>query len=251
MTGVQTCALPILDYSKYQDKESKAWKELLDYIDEVATEEIEDFDPRIGIGFENFKEIIVLPKSIKKLKKVKRMWLYGSSLKLIPPEIGEMESLELFDPYTSYDLKWFPYEITNCKKLRASRISTRALLGNYKNRKPFPSLEENLIKYSGEQLNCSICKKEISYSTTNQMWITINVGTDPIPMLINLCSNECGEKLPLGEGNYLEFAHKGGKDLKQPPQAWNTGVKQNEEDVDFMRNVMTEYFTKLRNENKA
>ena len=58
-----------------------------------------------------------------------------------------------------------------------------------------------------------------------------------------------GEKLPIGEGNYLEFAHKGGKDLKQPPQARNTGVKQNEEDVDFMRKVMTEYFTKLRNEN--
>ena len=236
-----------IDYSTYQDKESKAWKALLDYIDKVAEDELEDFDPRVGIGYESFKEIIMLPTSIKKLKKVKRMWLYGSSLKLIPPEIGEMESLELFDPYTSYDLKWFPYEITNCKKLRASRISTRALLGNYKNRKPFPSLIENKIKYSDRTVSCSICKKEMNYSEANQYWITLNVATDPIPMLVNLCSDECEDQLPKGEGNYLAFFHKGGNNLKQPLPSRNTGVRQNEEDVDFMRKVMTAYFTKLRN----
>jgi len=236
-----------IDYSKFQDKESKAWKALLDYIDKVADEEIEDFDPRTGIGTEYFKEIIILPQSIKKLKKVKRMWLYGSSLKLIPPEIGEMQSLELFDPYTSYDLTWFPYEITNCKRLRASRISTRALLGNFKNRKPFPSLRENQIQYGEEPIYCSICGKKMNYSETDQLWITLNVGTDPIPMLVNVCSEECRAKLPNGEGNYLEFAHKGGEVLKQPPQERNTGIRQNPEDVDFMRKVMREYFSKLRN----
>lgn len=236
-----------IDYSKYQDKESEAWKELLKYVDEIAESGNEDFDPREGIGFDNLKDIITLPKSIRKLKKVKRMWLYGSGLKFIPPEIGEMESLELFDPYTSYKLRWFPYEITNCKKLKASRISTRVLFGNYKNRIPFPSLIENKIKYSGELLNCSICRKEINYSNTNQLWITLNVATDPIPMLINLCSKECKDKLPKGNGNYLEFAHKGGEELKQPPPARNTGIRQNEDDVDYMRKTMIEYFTKLRN----
>lgn len=235
------------DYSRYQNKKNESWGELLEYIDKVADEEIEDFDPRRGIGFEKFKEIIILPPTIGKLKKVKRMWLYGSSLKLIPPEIGEMDSLELFDPYTSYDLKWFPYEITNCKNLKASRISTRALLGNYKNRKPFPSLMENRIKYSGDLLKCSVCRKEIAYSKTNQLWITLNVATDPIPLLINLCSNECGDILPIGKGNYLEYSHKGGDEVKQPMPSRNTGVQQNEENVDYMRRVMTEYFSKLRN----
>ena len=169
-----------IDYSRYQNKESESWGELLEYIDKVADEGIEDFDPRQGIGFEKFKEIIILPPTIGKLKKVKRMWLYGSSLKLIPPEIGEMDSLELFDPYTSYDLKWFPYEITNCKNLKASRISTRALLGNYKNRKPFPSLIEKRIKYSSDLLKCSVCSKETTYSKTNQLWICL-LYTSPSP----------------------------------------------------------------------
>ena len=237
-----------IDYSRYQNKKSKSWGALLEYIDKVADEEIEDFDPRRGIGVERFKEIIILPRTIGKLKKVKRMWLYGSSLKLIPPEIGEMESLELFDPYTSYGLKWFPYEITNCRGLKASRISTRALLGNYKNRKPFPSLIENRIKYSNDSLKCSICSKEITYSNTDQFWITLNVATDTVPLLINLCSNECGDNLPIGEGNYLEYIHKGGDDLKQPPPSGSTGVQQNEENVDYMRRAMTEYFSKFRNE---
>ncbi len=237
-----------IDYSGYQDRESKAWGQLLEYIEKVADEEIEDFDPRRGIGAENFREIVVLPKTIRKLKKVKRMWLYGSKLKMIPPEIGEMESLELFDPYTSYDLTWFPYEITSCRRLKASRISTRALLGNYKNRKPFPSLKENKLKYSNDSLKCGICKQAITYDQANQFWITLNVATDPIPLLVNLCSTACKEDLPQGEGNYLEFAHKGGEEVKQPPEAYGTGIRQNEDHVDFMRKEMTKYFSKLRGE---
>lgn len=235
-----------IDYSSYQDTTSKSWGALLDYIEKVVEEEIEDFDPRQGIGVEKFKEIIILPPNIRKLKKVKRMWLYGSNLKLIPPEIGEMDSLELFDPYTSYDLKWFPYEITNCKRLKASRISTRALLGNYKNRKPFPSLIENRIKYSNDSLKCSVCGKRIIYAKTDQLWITLNVATDPIPLLINLCSIECGNNLPTGEGNYLELSHKGGEKMNQPPPTRSTGIRQNEDNVVYMRKEMRKYFSKLR-----
>lgn len=67
------------------------------------------------------------------------MWLYGSKLKRIPPQIGEMESLEYFDPYTSYDLHWFPYELTYCKKLKDSRISTRHCMATLKTEWGFPN----------------------------------------------------------------------------------------------------------------
>jgi hypothetical protein len=72
-------------------------------------------------------QIVTLPSTIAKLKSVKRLFLYGSSLVRVPPEIGEMSTLEVFDSYTSYRLHWFPYEITRCPKLRHSRVSTRAL----------------------------------------------------------------------------------------------------------------------------
>jgi hypothetical protein len=96
-----------------QDRNSVAWKKLCDYVDQIAENGNEEFSPRELLGDELFFEIHTLPESIANLKKVKKLLLYGSKLKRIPPEIGQMESLEYFDPYTSYDLHWFPYEITN------------------------------------------------------------------------------------------------------------------------------------------
>jgi len=199
-----------------QDRNSKAWQMLCEYIDEIAESGSDEFVPREALGNELFAEIHTLPKSISKLKNVTKIGLYGSQLKRIPPEIGEMESLEYFDPYTSYKLHWFPYEIMDCKKLKDSRISTRALLGNFKNRMLFPSLEDNPIRYFGETVKCSICKKEMSYEETNQLWITLRTGTDTIPLLANLCSKECEEELPQPPENYVQQAHKGGMNLVQP-----------------------------------
>jgi hypothetical protein len=199
-----------------QDRNSVAWKKLCDYIEKVAAENHDEFKPREELGPELFAQIHTLPEIISKLKNVKKIWLYGSKLKRIPPEIGEMESLEYFDPYTSYDLNWFPYEITKCKNLKSSRVSTRALYGNYKFRTGFPRLNHNPIRYSGNTVNCSICGNTISYEQTNQLWISLNVGTDILPLLANLCSKECENKLPTPPENYVQFAHKGGADLKQP-----------------------------------
>ncbi|EDM45075.1 hypothetical protein SCB49_03104 [unidentified eubacterium SCB49] len=199
-----------------QDRNSVAWKKLCEYIDQIAENGTDEFVPREALGDELFSQIYTLPESISKLKKVKKIGLYGSNLKRIPPEIGQMESLEYFDPYTSYDLNWFPFEIYKCKKLKDSRISTRALYGNYKNRMGFPRLDHNPVKYFGENLKCSVCEKELTYETTNQMWITAHVGTDTIPMLANLCSKECEQNLPKPPKDYVEFPHKGGADLKQP-----------------------------------
>ena len=68
--------------------------------------------------------------TISKLTRVKELRLYGSDPVRIPPEIGELEQLEIFDIYTSYRLHWLQFEITRRTNLKSSRISTRALYGN-------------------------------------------------------------------------------------------------------------------------
>jgi hypothetical protein len=200
-----------------QDRNSEAWKKLCDYVDKVASENSEEFAPLEALGSELFAQIHTLPESISKLKHVKKVWLYGSKLKRIPPEIGDMKALEYFDPYTSYDLHWFPYEIIYCRNLRESRVSTRALYGNYKNRMGFPRLTHNLVRYCGDLVKCSICRREISYEQTKQLWISLRVGTDVLPLLANLCSKDCESRLPQPQEGYVQYAHKGGADLKQPP----------------------------------
>jgi hypothetical protein len=199
-----------------QDRNSHAWKLLCEYIDRIEDEKTDEFAPAEALGAEMFSQIYTLPETISKLKNVKKIWLYGSRLKRIPPEIGDMLSLEYFDPYTSYDLHWFPFEITKCKNLKDSRVSTRALYGNYKNRMLFPSLENNPVRYYEDAVKCSMCGKTISYSETNQLWITLRVATDDLPLLGNFCSKECEGKLPNPPQNYFQSAHKGGLDIKHP-----------------------------------
>jgi hypothetical protein len=202
--------------NEVQDRNSLAWRKLCDYVDKVAIEGRDEFSPLEELGPELFAQIHTLPKTISKLRTVRKVWLYGSKLKRIPPEIGEMEALEYFDVYTSYNLHWFPYEITNCKNLKDSRVSTRAIYGNFKNRMGFPRLIHNPVRYSGETVKCSICKKAITYDLTNQMWISLHVGTDVLPLLANLCSKECEANLPQPPKGYVQTPHKGGSDLKQP-----------------------------------
>lgn len=196
-----------------QDKTSIAWQKLCEYVDKIAEDGSDEFSPCEYLGQELYAQIYTLPASIAKLKKVKKVWLYGSKLKRVPPEIGEMEALEYFDPYTSYDLHWFPYEITNCKNLKDSRVSTRALYGH---KKPFPDLTTNPVRYETSTVACSCCKKEMTYAEIIQLWISLLVGTDVLPLLVNVCSNECKDKLPKPSKSYLKPAHKGGEHLKQP-----------------------------------
>ncbi len=199
-----------------QDRNSEAWKKLCAYIDKVERTNADEFSPLQELGYELYSQIYTLPESIGKLKNVKKMWLYGSKLQSVPPQIGEMTSLEYFDPYTSYDLHWFPYEIIKCIHLKESRVSTRALYGNFKNRKPFPDLTENPVRYNSELIKCSVCEKEITYEQTNQKWITLRIGTDDLPLLANLCSPECESELPKPEKEYIDKPHKGGVNIKQP-----------------------------------
>jgi len=143
--------------NEVQDKNSEAWDRLCLYIDELSQTGADEFSPGQVLGPELYSQIHTLPDTIENLKEVKKISLYVSSLKRIPPEVGGMESLEYFDLYTSYELHWFPYEITKCSKLKDSRVSTRALYGNYKNRKPFPSLHKNQVLYENDKYTCGIC----------------------------------------------------------------------------------------------
>ncbi len=69
----------------------------------------------------------------------------------------------------------------------------------------------------------------------------MRIGTDNLPLLVNLCSEECKEKLPESPKGYVNHAHKGGANLKQPSYeewekanvtkiSWTEIEKQNTED---------------------
>ncbi|MCU0542149.1 MAG: hypothetical protein MUE44_08135 [Oscillatoriaceae cyanobacterium Prado104] len=142
MTGYSSCECFAAHYSgrrvtkiklhsEQQDLECDAWKRLLELVEVAAKDEREEFAPRREMQEDDWQQIITLPATIAKLKSVKHLMLYVSNLVRIPPEIGEMTNLEKFTPHTSYRLHWFPYEITRCKQLKDSTVSTRALYGNY------------------------------------------------------------------------------------------------------------------------
>lgn len=159
----------------------------------------------------------MLPASISKLKSVKKLYLYGSHLVRLPPEIGEMENLENLDIYTSYRLHWLPFEVTRCLKLKRSRASTRALYGNHKFRPPFPKLDGEHLPSTVRYHTCSVCRGPLKPETTVSVWISLRVATDVFPLLVNACSDECVRRLPPPAKAYVERPHTGGLDVIQPP----------------------------------
>ncbi|NEO86468.1 MAG: leucine-rich repeat domain-containing protein [Spirulina sp. SIO3F2] len=200
-----------------QDTECDAWRQLLDLIETAAADGHKEFAPARELGEEAWRQIITLPPSIGKLKSVEHLFLYGSHLVRIPPEIGEMTYLKKFDPYVSYSLHWFPYEITRCQQLKNSRVSTRTLYGNHKHRLPFPQLPNLGILETDSSLRCSVCNQQMETNCVKQVWISLRVATDVLPLLVNACSNQCVEALPPSAPCHVEGAHLGGRNLIQPP----------------------------------
>ena len=203
-------------HRKEQDTTSDAWKRLLKIIERCASDGEEIFEPGAKFEWEDWIKITTLPATIAKLTRVKELRLYGSNLVCIPPEIGEMERLEVFDIYTSYRLHWLPFEITRCVNLRSSRISTRALYGNYKYRPPFPRLP-SLEAGNSLPKRCSVCRGALGPQNTIQVWITLRIATDVVPLLVHACSKRCVDALPTPPVGYVDRAHKGGLGLAQPP----------------------------------
>ena len=205
-------------HGETQDTSTDAWKRLLDLVEDAAAKsKCGELAPGRVLTPEDWHSIITLPSSIGKLKYINRLYLYGSSLVRIPPQIGDMSALDEFVPYTSYQLHWLPFEITRCGNLKNSTISTRALYGNYKTRSPFPDLraaENQSILESLCPESCSVCRGPFS-STVRYRWITLRVATDVVPLLVFACSSACLQELPETPDHYRRGPHRGGRSIEQ------------------------------------
>lgn len=218
----------VVFHTDQQDTTCAAWHHLLALIDEAAADGRETFAPLRAMTPEERVQIVTLPPTIARLTAVKDFNLYRSNLVRIPPEIGAMTSLERFTPYTSYRLHWLPYELTRCQGLRDSTISTRALYGNYKYRWPFPALSAATIGVGhafgppavGAQSACSVCTQLVPTSTIQQVWLSLRVATDVVPLLVHVCSAACRAALPPAADGYVPTPHHGGLALRQPPDAY-------------------------------
>ena len=158
------------------------------------------------------------------MKAVKRLELTGTDLVYLPPESGEMACLEDIDTYTSYRLHWYPYEITRCPRLGKSTVSTRALYGNRKYRPPFPQLPS--LSPAWLPKTCSVCDGPLIDPAPHQVWISLPVATDVLPLLVHACSETCVARLPTPPEGYVDRPHRGGQALRQPPrgfEVWRHG----------------------------
>ena len=81
---------------------------MLALIDEAAADGREIFKPLVEMSPGERRQVITLPASIGKLTAVKHLVLYRSNLVRLPPEIGAMAGLEVFEPYTSPRLHCSP-----------------------------------------------------------------------------------------------------------------------------------------------
>lgn len=207
-----------------QDTECDVWKRLLDHVEDVAAHQRGEFAPlQVASTLGERRQLLTLPASIAKLTFVERLDLGGSRLVRLPAEIGEMSSLQSFDAYMSNRLHWYPYELTRCGLLERSMASTRVLYGNVKHRPQFPDLNpsaefEDSPRASGSDLRpCSVCRQPFLDRRAHRFWISLLVGTDVLPLLVNACSDICAHRLPLPPADYVSGPHRGGPQLRQPP----------------------------------
>lgn len=215
-------------HAERQDTEAAGWQHLLALIDEAAADGRTVFKPFVEMPAAERRQVVTLPATIARLTAVERLVLYGTNLVRIPPEIGAMSSLTVFDPYTSHRLHWYPYELTRCARLADSTVSTRALYGNFKFRPPFPALRPRTgageadfsaldpgVWGADAVRSCSVCDGPVDREL-HQVWISCLVGTDVLPFLVNACSAACLTALPKPHKAYVPVAHTGGPDLEQP-----------------------------------
>jgi hypothetical protein len=202
-------------HAEKQNTTSDAWRTLEELVEKAASRNAKEFAPGMEMPQELWAQIVTLPPSISKLKRVKKLYLYGSYLVRIPPEIGGMTDLEELDIYSSYRLHWLPYEVTRCTRLKRSRASTRALYGNYKYRTPFPSLGAQDASSELPEA-CSVCREPLEVNSVQRCWISMRVAKDVLPLLVNACSEECVKSLPPAAKGYVDRPHKGGVELVQP-----------------------------------
>jgi hypothetical protein len=187
---------------------SPGWSRTIDLVLAAARSQSSIFEPSAHMAWEDWIGVITLPSEISLMRGVKELRLYGSHLRRLPPEIGEMSALENLDIYTSYSLHWLPYEITRCRQLRQSRMSTRALYGNPKTGLPFPRLSKTIETVMPRA--CSVCDRSFGATGPSLWWTTQRVGTDDVPLLIHSCSTACTDAVPDAPERYHRRPHQGG-----------------------------------------
>lgn len=195
-----------------QDTSAPGWVALLALID--VSRNVAEFDPSITIPADHWSDVVSLPAEIKSLAVVSQLRLYGSHLRRLPPEIGSLSALRSLDIYTSYSLHWLPYEVTRCKLLCDTRMSTRALYGNTKTRLPFPRLSGPHGALQPQ--TCSVCDKPFTERGALPFWTTQRIGTDMTPLLAHCCSPECTARIPDSPPGYYSRPHKGGGGVGMP-----------------------------------
>lgn len=194
-------------HSEAQNEQVPGWAKALTWVANLTKSRAEVLEPS-SIPWEEWMGVITLPSSIESLATVKAVRLYGSHLRRIPPEIGRMHALRELDVYTSYSLHWLPYELTRCRQLKKSRMSTRAMFGNRKTHLPFPRLDAALRELTPS--TCSVCDEPFS-EAPEPFWHTLPLGADWVPLLIHSCSAACTQAVPDAPVGYSKRPHKGGK----------------------------------------
>ena len=197
-----------------QDRTAPGWEQTIALMESLATEGARIFEPSASIPWEEWIKVITLPSEIATLKTVEEIRLYGSHLRRLPPEIGALSALVDLDIYTSYSLHWLPYEVVRCPKLCRSRMSTRALYGNFKTKLPFPRLGRPIEALM--PATCSVCDRPFGDRAPQLHWITLRVATDVVPLLIHSCSRECMLSVPTPPAGYFQRPHKGGGGVGVP-----------------------------------
>ena len=212
-------------HSERQDTSAPGWLHMLALIEEAAADGREVFRPLVEMSPEERRQVITLPLSIGTLTAVKHLVLYRSNIVRLPAQIGAMTSLEVFEPYTSHRLHWFPYELTRCKNLKYSTVSTRSVFGNFKHRPPFPVLRQGPVPPGGADpglwgadsiTSCSVCGGPVTERGVRQVWLSARVATDVLPLLVNACSDACVGALPPGAEGHVRVPHSGGRGVVQP-----------------------------------
>ena len=203
-----------------QDTTTTAWAQVVENVERARESSARVLAPLEGLTGEQRSQIVTLPPTIGSLTEVRKLRLYGSHLVRLPPEIGGMSALRYLDVYTSHRLHFAPYELSRCRALKDSLVSTRKLYGNYKNRGLFPHLKlpENAKALElTRPKTCSVCDAELGDTTPAARWITLGLGTDWWPLLVHACSGACIERLPKPAEGYVDHAHTGGHHVEQPP----------------------------------
>jgi len=204
---------------------------MLQLIEQAASDGREEFHPLRDLTAAETADLVTLPASIGALRRVRHLVLYGSPLARLPRQIMHMTGLEVFEPYQSPSLHWLPYELARCPRLCDSTVSTRALYGNPKLRPPFPRLQPRgaLAAAPGpgaldpevwgvESVRaCSVCDGPLDPIRFRQVWISLPVATDVLPLLVNACSSACVDALPAPAPGYPSHPHQGGRAFRQAP----------------------------------